>query len=194
MRYLDLQEARMQEYEDLLTGNPIFRARLEGVGAISGEEAVSFGLSGPCVRASGVPFDVRKDDPYDAYAEMEFNIAVAAGGDCFARYQVRLGEMRESLRIIRQCLARRADGDVLAKVPRTIKPPAGDAYARVDAPRGDFGVYVVSDGSATPSRVHFRSPSFINVSALNRLCRGMKLADVVAILGSIDIILGEVDR
>lgn len=193
--YLNLQEERIQEYEDLLTGNPVFRARLEGIGVISGEDAVNHGLSGPCIRGSGVAFDVRKDDPYDAYSEVEFKVITAQTGDCMARYQVRLLEMREAIKIVRQCLARLEEsGEVLAKLPRILKPPAGEAYCRVEAPRGDFGVFVVSDGSATPTRVRFRSPSFIHLSAMNLMCQGMKLADVVAILGSIDIVLGEVDR
>ncbi|HEY3376551.1 MAG TPA: NADH-quinone oxidoreductase subunit D [Armatimonadota bacterium] len=193
--YLDLQEERLREYEDVLTNNPVFRGRTEGIGIISAAEAINYGLSGPSLRGSGVAFDVRKSDPYDAYGEVDFAIVTAPGGDCFARYQVRIGEIRESIKIVRQCLARMAEGgEVLAKLPKTLKPPAGEAYARVEAPRGDFGVLVVSDGTTSPARVRFRSPSFANLSALDHMCRGHKLADVVAILGSIDIVLGEVDR
>lgn len=192
--FLDLQEERLREYLAVLQDNPVFRARTEGVGYISAEDAINYGLSGPSVRGSGVVFDVRKDDPYDAYGEVEFDVAVADGGDCFARYLVRVEEIRQSIKIIRQCLRRMPEGDVLAKLPRVVKPDAGDAYAHVEAPRGDFGVYVASDGTPNPSRVRFRSPSFANLSALDHMCRGVKIADVVAILGSIDIILGEVDR
>lgn len=192
--FLDLQERMIDEYEALLTDNPIFRARTEGIGVISGADAVNFGMSGPSLRGSGVPFDLRKDQPYDAYDEIDFNVVTATTGDCFARYQVRVQEMRESVKIIRQCLDKMPEGEVQTKLPRALKPAAGEAYARVEAPRGDFGVYVISDGTANPTRVRFRSPSFANLSALDHMCRGMKLADLVAILGSIDIVLGEVDR
>jgi len=193
--YLDEQEERIGEYEALLTDNPVFRARTDGIGYISAADAINFGLSGPSLRGSGVAFDLRKDEPFDAYGDVDFNVITAEGGDCFARYQVRLGEMRESIKIIRQCLQHMHEaGEVLAKLPRVLKPPVGESYARVEAPRGNFGVFVVSDGSTSPARVRFRSPSFANLSALDYMCRGVKLADVVAILGSIDIILGEVDR
>lgn len=192
--FLDLQEERLQEYDALLTDNPIFRVRTEGVGVISGENAVNWGMSGPTLRGSGIAFDVRRADPHDAYTEVDFQVVTATAGDCFARYQVRMAEMHESIKIIRQCLQRMEPGEVQAKVSKLLKPPAGAAYARVEAPRGDYGVYVVSDGSANPTRVRFRSPSLVNLSALDDLCRGVKLADVVAILGSIDIVLGEVDR
>ncbi|MHB9022848.1 MAG: NADH-quinone oxidoreductase subunit D [Armatimonadota bacterium] len=194
MQYLDLQEQRIGEYETILTENPIFRARTRCVGQISAADAVNFGMSGPSVRGSGVAYDVRKIEPYDAYGDIDFNACTQTGCDVFARYQVRMDEMRESIRIIRQCLAKMPDGDVQTKLPRVIKPPAGEAYAHVEAPRGDFGVFVVSDGTANPVRVRFRSPSFANLSALDTMCRGVKLADIVAILGSIDIVLGEVDR
>jgi len=192
--YLQVQEEKLKEYEGILTANPIFLARNEGIGTISAAEALNFGMSGPSVRGSGLAFDVRKDDPYDAYGDIDFNVITEPAGDCMARYLVRINEIRESIKIIRQCLQRMEPGEVQAKVPRNLKPPAGEAYSRVEAPRGDFGVYVVSDGSASPVRVRFRSPSFANLSALDRLCRGVKIADVVAILGSIDIVLGEVDR
>ncbi len=193
--YLRKQEQRMAEYEAILTANPVFVARTRGVGIISGADAVNWGLSGPSLRGSGVAFDVRKTDPCDAYNEVDFKVITAAEGDCFARYRVRMDEMYESIKIVRQCLPHLQEpGEVMAKLPRALKPPAGEAYARVEAPRGDFGVFVVSDGSASPVRVRFRSPSFANLSALNRMCAGGKLADVVAVLGSIDIVLGEVDR
>jgi NADH-quinone oxidoreductase subunit D len=192
--YLDVQEKMLVEYENLLTGNPIFRARTEGIGVISGADAVNFGLSGPTLRGSGVPYDIRKIEPYDAYGDVEFAVATREAGDCFARYEVRLDEMRESIKIVRQCLDKMPAGEVLGKAPRVIKPAAGEAYARVEAPRGLFGVFAVSDGTANPMRVRFRSPSFANLSALDHMCRGVKLADVVAVLGSIDIVLGEIDR
>ena len=142
----------------------------------------------------GVDFDLRKHDPCDAYGEVDFTVCTAPEGDNYARYRVRMDEMRESINIVRQCLAKLPEGDVQAKLPRNLKPPAGEAYAWVEAPRGIFGAYVVSDGSNQPMRVRFRSPSFVNMSALNRMCAGGKLADIVATLGSIDIVLGEIDR
>jgi len=193
-KYLVLQEQRLVEYENVLTGNPVFVSRTRGVGCISAADAVNYGLSGPTLRGSGVDFDLRKHDPCDAYDDVEFTVCTAPEGDCFARYRVRMDEMRESIKIVRQCLAKMPEGDVLARLPRVVKPPAGEAYARVEAPRGIFGVFVVSDGSNQPMRVHFRSPSFVNLSALNRMCAGGKLADIVAVLGSIDIVLGEIDR
>ena len=194
MEYLAFQEKRLVEYEAVLTKNPIFLARTEGIGYISAADALNYGLSGPSLRGSGVSFDLRKDEPYEAYGEVEFAVATFPGGDCYARYLVRVEEIRQSIRIVRQCLQKMEDGEVQAKLPRAIKPPTGEAYVRVEAPRGNFGVFVVSDGGAMPVRVRFRSPSFANLSALDHMCRGMKLADVVAVLGSIDIVLGEVDR
>jgi NADH-quinone oxidoreductase subunit D len=193
--YLKTQDDGLREYDALLHNNPVFRARIEGIGIISADDAINWGLSGPPLRASGPALDLRKDDPYECYGEVDFDVATDTGGDCWGRYVVRVREMHESLRIIRQLLPRLQEpGDVQAKVAKVIKPPAGESYAHVEAPRGIFGTYVVSDGSANPVRVRFRSPSFANLSALNTMCAGMKLADVVAILGSIDIVLGEVDR
>lgn len=194
--YLNDQEGYLREYENLLNDNPVFRARTEGIGVISGRDAVAYGLSGPSLRGSGVAYDIRKTEPCDAYGEMVFDVATSDRGDCFGRYLVRLEEMRQSMSIVRQCLRRMrdCDGEVLAKLPRVLKAPVGEVYARVESSRGDFGVFVVGDGGPKPARLRFRSPSFANLSALNHMCRGMKIADVVAILGSIDIVLGEVDR
>lgn len=193
-RYIDLQTARLKEYILLVEDNPVFRARTEGIGIISADDAVNYGMSGPSLRGSGVAFDVRKASPYDAYSELDFKVITETGGDCFARYRVRMGEMYESLNILRRCLQQLPAGEVRANVPKTIKPPVGQAYVRVEAPRGDFGVLLVSDGTSNPQRVRFRSPSFANLSALEHMCKGAKIADVVAVLGSIDIVLGEVDR
>jgi NADH-quinone oxidoreductase subunit D len=192
--YLKLQEQRLLEYENMLTANPVFVGRTKDVGYISAADAINYGMSGPSLRGSGVDFDLRKHDPCDAYSEVDFKVITRPEGDTFARYRVRMDEMRESISIVRQCLAKMPDGDVQTKLPARLKPPAGEAYARVEAPRGIFGVYVVSDGSPNPMRVRFRSPSFVNMSALNTMCAGGKLADVVAVLGSIDIVLGEIDR
>jgi NADH-quinone oxidoreductase subunit D len=185
---------RLDEYDRLLTGNRIFRARTEGIGILPREMGIDYGASGPTLRGSGVSFDLRRVEPYEAYPALDFEVAVQPACDCMARYLVRMKEMRESVRIIEQCLRQLPAGEVMAKVPRAIRPPAGEAYGRVESPRGDFGCYVVSDGSPRPARVHFRAPSFIHLGVLPRMLQGWKIGDVVAILGSIDIVLGEVDR
>jgi NADH-quinone oxidoreductase subunit D len=185
---------RLDENDRLLTGNPIFRARTEGVGVISGERATAWGLSGPSLRGSGVALDWRRVTPYAGYDRVEFDVATADSGDCWGRYLVRIEEMRQSLRIIRQCLNALPEGPVQAKVPRILRPPAGEARCHIEAPRGDLGFYLVSDGSVNPYRLRVRGPSFVNLGALTEMCRGLKVADVVAILGSIDVVLGEIDR
>jgi len=186
--------ARLQEYDSLFTRNRIFLARAQGVGVLTAEQALAWGVSGPMARASGVAQDVRRSDPYSVYPELEFEVALEKGGDVLARLLVRMEEMRQSLRIMDQALASLPPGPVMAKVPRQLKPEPGDAYAHIESARGDYGVYLVSDGSAHPARVRFRSPSFANLQVLPLLARGWKVADLIAILGAIDIILGEVDR
>ncbi|MHB1190551.1 MAG: NADH-quinone oxidoreductase subunit D [Armatimonadota bacterium] len=185
---------RLDEIDTLFTKNEIVLLRTRGVGEISGEEAVDYAMSGPSLRGSGVAFDVRKDDPYSIYGKLDFNAITEPTGDCLGRYLVRTGEIRESLKIIEQALDALPAGDYTAKVPKVLKPPAGEAYARVESSRGDLGVYLVSDGSTNPYRLHWRAPSFITLGAASRMTRGWKIADVVAILGSLDIVLGEVDR
>jgi NADH-quinone oxidoreductase subunit D len=192
--YLKLLPPRLAEYDRLLSGNRIFRVRTEGVGILPPEEAIDYGCSGPTLRGSGVSYDVRRAEPYEVYDQLEFDVIAFPACDCMARYQVRMQEMRQSLRIIEQCLDRLPEGEVIAKVPRTIRPPAGEAYGRVESPRGDFGCWVVSDGGPHPARVRFRAPSFFHLAALPRMLQGWKIGDVVAILGSIDTVLGEVDR
>jgi NADH-quinone oxidoreductase subunit D len=189
-----LLPGRLDEYDRLLTGNRIFRVRTEGVGVLPPEEAVDFACSGPTLRGSGVSYDIRRAEPYEAYEELDFEVVTAATCDCMGRYLVRMEEMRQSVRIVEQCLDRLPEGPVAAKVPRAIRPPAGEAYGRVESPRGEFGCWVVSDGGPQPARVRFRAPSFFHLAALPRMLRGWKMGDVVAILGSIDIVLGEVDR
>lgn len=189
-----LLPSRLDEYDRLLTGNRIFRARTEGVGLLPPEEGIGYGCSGPTLRGSGVAFDLRRADPYEVYDRLDFAVVTQAACDCMGRYLVRMGEMRESARIIEQCLDQLPDGEVMAKVGRTIRPPAGEAYGRVESPRGEFGCYLVSDGGPHPARVHLRAPSFFHLCALPRMVQGWKVGDVVAILGSIDIVLGEVDR
>lgn len=182
------------EYHELLTGNPIFLARVQGVGVLPRDAAINLGACGPVARASGIAFDVRKAFPYEAYGEVDFEVPVQQGGDCFARYLVRMEEMRQSVRIIRQAIERLPAGEIRSKVSVTVKLPRGEVYARTESPRGDLGVYLVSDGTDRPYRAKVRAPSFSNLYALAEMMRGWKLADVVAILGSVDIVLSDVDR
>ena len=182
------------EYRTLLTGNVIFEARTQGIGVISKEEAVNWGLTGPNVRASGVDYDLRRDDPYCLYPEFEFDVPVAVEGDCYARYLCRFEEMYQSLRIVEQVLAKLEPGPIQGKVPRVIKPKAGEVYRRTEAPRGELGVLLVADGSPTPWRLKLRGPSFNAVGAIPRLAQGWKIGDLISIIGSIDIILPDVDR
>ncbi|MCC6442049.1 MAG: NADH-quinone oxidoreductase subunit D [Armatimonadetes bacterium] len=184
----------LDENDELLTFNKIFLARTQQVGVLAPEEAVSYGVSGPPLRASGVPMDVRKDDSYSVYDRFDFKVVTCPEGDCFARYRVRVDEVRESLKIVEQALDMIPDGEIMTKVPKTIRPAAGEAYARVESSRGDLGCYIISDGSSSPYRLKWRGPSFVNLGVIAHMIKGWKVADVVAILGSIDIVLGEVDR
>jgi NADH-quinone oxidoreductase subunit D len=185
---------RLDEYDRLLTGNRIFRARLEGVGMLSLDTALDFGCSGPTLRGSGDAYDIRKAEPYEVYKRLEFDVPTDDARDCMGRYRVRMQEMRQSVRIVEQCLTQLPSGEVGTKVSRNLRPPAGEALGRVESPRGDFGCYVVSDGGPRPVRVRVRTPSFYHIAALPELLRGWKIGDVVAILGSVDIVLGEIDR
>ncbi len=185
---------RLPEYDQLVTGNPIFQARTQGVGVLQRETAIAMGACGPVARASGVAFDVRKAHPYEVYDRVEFDVPVRTEGDCFARYLVRMEEMRQSVRIIRQCLERMPAGEIRSKVQVALKVPKGEVYARTESPRGDLGIYLVADGTDKPYRVKIRAPAFSNLYALTEMMRGWKVADVIAILGSIDIVLSDVDR
>jgi len=188
-------ESKIVEYEQLLTHNRIWLERTRQVGVISGPDAIAIGLSGPPLRASGVMRDVRKDEPYAAYDEFEFDIPLGAAGDTYDRYLTRLEEMRQSVRIVRQALDGLPDGPIIGKVPRVIKPPAGETYHAIEAPKGELGFFIASDGkSSSPYRFRVRPPSFCNLQALPQLIRGHLVADVVALIGTIDIVLGEVDR
>lgn len=190
-----LLETKLPEYEDLLTHNRIWLARTKQVGVITGPDAIAIGLSGPPLRASGVPRDVRKDEPYAAYDEFEFDIPLGGAGDTYDRYLVRLEEFRQSVRIIRQAVDGLPEGPIMGKVPRVIKPPAGETYHAIEAPKGELGFFIVSDGkTSSPYRFRVRPPSFCNLQALRQLIRGHLVADVVALIGTIDIVLGEVDR
>lgn len=219
-RLLKMMPSRIDEYESLLTGNRIWIGRLKNVGYISAEDAVALSMTGPTLRAAGVPYDNRKVFPYSSYDEFEFDVPTRKESDCFARYMVRVLEMRESLKIVRQAMAKITDtGAIKADAPGIIPPqrekmktemealiyhfkiftegfsPApGETFVTVESPRGELGCFVASDGSPKPLRVHFRSPSYINLQALPKLIVGQLIADVVACIGTIDIVLGDVDR
>jgi NADH-quinone oxidoreductase subunit D len=195
LQFCELQEQKLPEYQQLLTSNRIWLGRTKNVGVISGTDATSIGLCGPALRASGVVRDVRKDEPYAAYDEFEFDIPIGTAGDTYDRYLVRLEEFYQSIRIIRQAIAGLPEGPIMGKVPRLLKPPAGETYHAVEAPKGELGFFIVSDGrSVSPYRFRVRPPSFCNLQALPRLVKGHLVADVVALIGTIDIVLGEVDR
>ncbi|NNN06898.1 MAG: NADH-quinone oxidoreductase subunit D [Elusimicrobia bacterium] len=193
--FVEYFKPRLDEYDTLLSFNPIFMARTQGVGRLSAEEAVNWGLSGPNLRASGVDYDVRKHDPYCGYENYDFDVPLGEEGSCWDRYFCRVREMRQSVRIIEQALAKLPEGPTMATgVAKIPKPAAGEAYAHVEASRGELGIYLVSDGGISPFRMHVRAPSFVNLAMLEKTLVGMKVADVIAVLGSIDIVLGEVDR
>ncbi len=210
---------KIDEYENLLTGNPIFVNRLKGVGYLSPADGIALGVTGPPLRASGVDFDLRRDMPYSSYEKFQFKVPVSQVGDVWARYIVRLEEMRESVKICQQALDGMPEGPTKADSPKVVLPdrekmktemealiyhfkivtegftvPAGEVYQAIESPRGEMGYYVVSDGTAKPYRVHMRNPSFATLQALQVMCEGRLIADVVAVIGSIDIVLGEIDR
>jgi len=192
--FCDYFPAKVDEYEILLTHNRIWLERTKNVGILKADQAIDLAVTGPLLRASGVKWDIRKAMPYAAYEEFEFDIPTGTNGDTYDRYLVRIEEMRQSVRIIRQAVSRIPSGPVMAKVPKIIKPAAGEVYHSIEAPKGELGYLVVSDGSTQPYRVRVRPPSFINLQALDRMVKGHLIADVVAIIGTIDIVLGEVDR
>ncbi len=210
---------KIDEYSNLLTGNPIFKNRLKGVGYLSAADAIALGVTGPPLRASGVDIDLRRDMPYSSYEKFQFKVPVSTDGDTWARYLVRLVEMRESIKIIQQALDGMPEGAVKADAPKIVLPdrekmktqmealihhfkivtegfnvPAGEVYQGIECGHGHVGYYLVSDGTAKPWRVHMRYPSFATLQALETMCKGGMLADVVAVIGSIDIVLGEIDR
>ena len=184
----------IEECDGLLSDNEMFLARTKGIGSITGEDALEFGMTGPALRAGGVLEDVRISEPYSIYDRFDFGIPVGTYGDCWDRYYVRVEEMRQSLKIIEQAMKQMESGPIMADVRRIPRPPKGEVYVRTESPRGDFGVYLVSDGSDKPYRVKVRTPSFANLQTLKHLLRETYVADSVVILGSIDIVLGEVDR
>ncbi len=217
--FVKILPEKIDEYENLLTGNPIFINRLKNVGYLSPENAVAFGVTGPPLRASGIDWDLRRDMPYSSYEKFKFEVPISHEGDVWARYLVRLKEMRESVKICQQALDGMPEGPIKADAPHVVLPdrekmktqmealiyhfkivtegfqvPAGEVYQAVESPRGEMGYYVVSDGTAKPWRVHMRNPTFATLQALETMCVGRLIADVVAVIGSIDIVLGEIDR
>ncbi len=185
---------KIDEYEELLTTNRIWVERTKGVGLLSGPDCIALGVTGPVLRASGVKWDIRKAQPYSSYDKFEFEIPTGEHGDTYDRYLVRIAELRQSLRIIRQAVEDLPEGPIMAKVPKVLKPPVGEVYVSIEAPKGELGYFVVSDGSTQPYRVRVRPPSFVNLQALNKMVKGQLVADVVAVIGTLDIVLGEVDR
>lgn len=190
----DLMKAKVREYHDLLTGNRIWVKRTKGVGVLNAADCKDYGVTGPVLRAAGVPMDLRKAQPYSGYEKYDFDIPTAESGDTFDRYIVRMQEIEQSCRIVRQGVESLPEGPIKGKVGKVIKPPPGEAYVSIEAPKGELGYFVVSDGSLKPYRLRVRPPSFVNLGALDKMCRGSLVADVVAIIGTIDIVLGEVDR
>jgi NADH-quinone oxidoreductase subunit D len=218
-KFLDIFPDKIDEYENLLTGNRIFINRLKGVAHISAEDALAIGLTGPALRASGVDFDIRRDMPYCGYENFKFKVPVSQDGDVWARYVCRVAELRQSREIAKQALEGVPEGPIKAEAPKVVLPdrekmktqmealiyhfkivtegftvPAGEVYHAIESPRGEMGYYIVSDGTAKPMRVHMRSPSYANLQALPKMCENRLIADVVAAIGSIDIVLGEIDR
>jgi NADH-quinone oxidoreductase subunit D len=218
-KFIDVFPERVDEYENLLTGNRIFIDRLKNVAKISKEDALALGVSGPSLRASGVDWDLRRDMPYCGYENFKFKVPTATDGDVWSRYICRVQELRESQKICKQALEGMPSGSIKAEAPKVVLPdrekmktqmealiyhfkivtegftvPAGEVYQAIESPRGEMGYYVVSDGTAKPMRVHMRSPSYANLQALSKMCEGGLIADAVAAIGSIDIVLGEIDR
>ncbi len=217
--FISRMPGRIDEYENMLTGNPIWMGRLKEVGYLSPADAVALGVTGPPMRASGIDWDLRRDMPYTSYEKFQFKVPVSDRGDVWARYTVRMEEMRESVKICQQALDGMPTGRIVADAPKIVLPsreemktqmesmihhfkivtegfavPAGEVFQAVESPRGEMGYYVVSDGTAKPYRVHMRNPSYATLQALETMCKGRQLADVVAVIGSIDIVLGEIDR
>ena len=184
----------IDEYEQLITRNEVVLTRTKGVGVLTKEQAINASVSGPVLRSTGFPWDLRKSDPYELYDRFDFQVPLGAQGDNYDRYKVRIEEMWQSVRILEQCIQQIAPGPVKADVPVLLRPPVGDAYAHVESPKGELGFYLVSDGGIAPYRCKIRSPSFINLTILRELLVGWKLADMIVTFGSLDINMGEVDR
>jgi len=218
-KFADRFPGNVDEYEGLLTGNPIFMMRTKGVARLSAEDAIAFGACGPTLRGSGIDIDLRRDAPYTGYENFKFKVPVRTEGDVFARYLCRVEELRESIGIVQQALGGMPEGPIKADAPKVVLPdrekmktqmealiyhfkiitegftvPAGEVYQAIESPRGEMGYYIVSDGTAKPYRVHMRGPSYANLQTLGKMCEGQLIADVVAAIGSIDVVLGDIDR
>ena len=192
--FIDLFKSKMDEYDELLTNNVIFRARARGVGILSAEDAISYGCTGAVARGSGVRCDIRKLYPYEIYDKLRFEEILETGCDSYARYMVRMKEMRQSLFIVEQLIDNIPDGEFQAKTKLVLKLPKGEFYSRVETARGELGVYIVSEGGTTPYRIKFRSPGFSNLNALDHMARGQKIGDLIAIMGSLDLVIPDIDR
>jgi NADH-quinone oxidoreductase subunit D len=218
-RFIDAFASKVDEYENLLTANPIWLKRTKGIGSVPVEDLLDLGVTGPCIRAAGIPWDIRKSEPYSGYDEFDFEVPVRSDGDVYARYEVRVEEMRQSARIVKQALEGMPGGPWQADAPHVVLPdrekmktqmealiyhfkivtegfmvPEGEVYQAVESPRGELGYYVVSDGTSHPYRVHMRTPSFGNLQALPAMIEGRLVADTIASMGSLDFVLGDVDR
>jgi NADH-quinone oxidoreductase subunit D len=193
-KFIAFVAPKIDEYEELLTTNRIWVERTKNVGTISAKDCIAYGVTGPVLRASGVKWDIRKAQPYAAYSKFDFEVPTGQNGDTYDRYLVRMAEMRQSLRIIQQAVDGIPEGPIMAKVAKVMKPPVGEIYHSIEAPKGELGYFIVSDGSTQPYRVRVRPPSFVNLQALDLMCRGQLVADVIAVIGTLDIVLGEVDR
>src|ERR671931_679464 len=193
-KFCEFVTPKVEEYETLLTTNRIWLERTKGVGVLKAQDCTDLGVTGPVLRASVVKWDLRKAQPYAAYKNFEFDIPTGQNGDTYDRYLVRIAEMRQSLRIVRQAVDSIPEGPIMGKVPKVIKPPVGEIYHSIEAPKGELGYFIVSDGSTQPYRVRVRPPSFVNLQALSKMVQGALVADVVAVIGTIEIVLGEVDR
>jgi NADH-quinone oxidoreductase subunit D/NADH-quinone oxidoreductase subunit C/D len=192
--FMKLYKRKIHEYDELVTGNIIFQNRMKNIGYLSPEDAVSYGCSGPTARGSGVSCDIRKIYPYEIYDKLEFDEVLETAGDSFARYMIRIREMQQSIRIIEQLIDNIPEGDFQAKTKAVLKLPKGDFYSRVETARGELGVYIVSEGGTTPYRIKFRSPGFSNLSVLDHIARGSKLGDLVAMMGTLDLVIPDIDR
>jgi len=193
-KFVGEMDRAVDEVESMMTGNEIFKARTQGIGVLPADASLAYSMSGPMLRGSGIPYDIRRADPYSVYPRFDFEIPTRPGGDCYDRYMVRIAEMRQTKKILEQALRDLPGGPVMGKVPKVFRPAKGYAYARTESPKGEIGFYIESDGKVEPYRFHIRAPSFINLGVLSQLVIGQKVADAVVILGSIDIVMGEVDR
>ena len=192
--FITLFKSKIDEYDDLVTGNIIFQNRMKNVGVLSKEDAISYGCTGPVARGSGVSCDIRKIFPYEVYDKVQFDEILETRGDSFSRYMVRIREMKESVKIIEQLIDNIPEGEFQAKTKAVLKLPKGEYYTRVETARGELGVYIVSEGSTTPYRIKFRSPGFSNLSALEHMAKGSKIGDLMATMGTLDLVIPDIDR